>query len=922
MDQATVFTKTAKGITQVNQRSASLPKDLMKVLKMIDGKSSFSKILEKSELDKAALEKALNALTRDGFARVFETRKDEALFDSDDDFDFTSPKKHPGATQRVVASSANDISELVRQQDRTDVDRKAKEQAHEAARVKAKSETELRAKLEAEARSKQEAESRAMEQARRAKEASERARLELEVKLREEEARNKALAEQHARLTSEQKAHQDEESRRLVQLRAKAEQEAKALAEARARAEAEAEALARARAEAETAAKRKAKEATSAEAELKARLKDEIESRIRSEMEELLRNEYEEKTRAEMQSQIMAEAKLAAQAELEERLREERETLANAEREARIRAERESRERADHEAKLRAEAEARAAAETEARMRAEEEVRRAREEAHARAREHAETSRRLEEERRAKIEAEARAQVESEQRARRERELSATIAAERRAKETIAEDVRVKVQAELEADLEKKAQSEGKAQARAYMEAKAKAELDEDERLRGEQARKAKEIADILRTKVEPDQEFVSDKPAKRRSRRRTSPLKPLVYGAAALFILAVGLLHVVPMRAYSAKVERAMSVWLHDDVAIGAVTFRLWPSPHLKVEDVAVGKLLDAKAAHGRIYLDLTTLFSDRLAINSLEFEDVRLTSEAVKRIPTWGRPEGKEEAGGIDTIVLRSVRMDVKPAIEPFNANLTFTRKGDLRQATLTSNAGWTAAVKPAEGGMDIDFNAHNWTPPVGMPVQFAEASAKGTLVDAGLVIPQFEGTVFGGKVAGAMKVSWNGGGVHLESDFGVQKMNAQELISSFTKDISVTGRLEGDFKLTADGAGPDTVLEAPRVQGKFRVMDGSISNVDLVAVMQSSEAGQRAGVTKFAELSGDFGAAEHKSAFTKVNLQGGLLRGNGAVDVHPNSTLAGRVSLEIRSQVAQDRGAFAITGTVSRPVIRRGG
>ena len=45
MDKATVFTKTAKGITQVNQRSASLSKDLMKVLKLIDGKSNFGQLL-------------------------------------------------------------------------------------------------------------------------------------------------------------------------------------------------------------------------------------------------------------------------------------------------------------------------------------------------------------------------------------------------------------------------------------------------------------------------------------------------------------------------------------------------------------------------------------------------------------------------------------------------------------------------------------------------------------------------------------------------------------------------------------------------------------------------------------------------------------------------------------------------------------
>src|ERR1700674_820706 len=262
MGRNTVYTKTAKGITQVNQRSASLSKDLMKVLKLIDGKSNFGQLLEKAEVDKGSLEKALTTLAKDGFARVFETRKEEAdpFAPAEDDFDFTAPNKLPASTQRVGAGAANDIGELVRQQDKTEADKRAREQAHEAARAKAKVEAESRAKLEAEARSKAEAEKNAMEQAQRAKEASERAKAELETKMREEETRRKALAEQQQRLTVEQKAKEEAESRRLAELRVRAEKEAKALAEARARAEAEAQALAGARVEADAAAKKQAEE--------------------------------------------------------------------------------------------------------------------------------------------------------------------------------------------------------------------------------------------------------------------------------------------------------------------------------------------------------------------------------------------------------------------------------------------------------------------------------------------------------------------------------------------------------------------------------------------------------------------------------------------------------------------------------------
>ncbi|MGZ5042220.1 MAG: hypothetical protein ACXWBQ_15870, partial [Usitatibacter sp.] len=934
MDRTTVYTKTAKGITQVNQKSASLSKDLMKVLKLIDGKSNFGQIMEKADMDQASLTKALNALNKDGFARVFQVRKEEAdPFGPEDDFDFTAPGKMPVSTQRVIPGAANDISELVRQQEKADAAKKAASQAQDAARAKAKTETESRAKLEAEARAKAEAEQKAMEQARRAKEASERARLELESKMREEEARKAAMLQQQAKLTEAQKAKEEEEGRRLAELRVRAEKEAKALAEARARAEAEAQAMAAARAAADVAAKKQAAEAQNAEAQLKARLKEEIEARMRAEMEDLLKTDVEEQTREQMKAEIMAEARLAAKAELEERLKEERETLHRAEIEARTKAEAESRARADQEAKLRAEAELRAAAETQARIKAEEESKRlrqqaeeeakrranaearARQEAEARAKEQLEVNARMEAEkrasaaaveveRRAKYEAEARAKIEAEESERRHRELEESLEAERkskqeaeararieaRARETIAEDTRAKVQAEIEGDMEKRAQIEGKAQAKAYMTAKAKAEQDEDERIRAEQTKKAREIADILRTRVEPDDQAPESAPAKRARRgRKKGMLKTVVFSLAFSLLLAIGLLHIIPLRSIAVKVEQSLAAWLHDDVTIASLTFRLLPSPHLRVENVAVGKLLDAKASTGRIYLDLPTLFSERVSINSVDLDGVTLSNDAVKRIPKWGNPEGKSSVGAIDSIRLRGVKLDVKPAVDPFDANLSFGRDGALRLATL-AGAGWTLVAKPAQKGMDLDFSARNWTLPVGAPIQVSDASVKGTLEGTEILVPEFEASVMEGKVNGTLRVSW-ASGVKLDSDLALAKLDARSLLGVFTRDIAVTGRIDGNFNVSAEGPTLETLFQSPRAQGKFRIVDGSVSNVDLVAVMQSDSSGQRAGVTKFQELTGEYAGADHRASYRQVGLQGGVLRGSGSFEVAPNSALAGR-------------------------------
>ncbi|MBK6982170.1 MAG: hypothetical protein IPH30_12175 [Betaproteobacteria bacterium] len=1006
MDNSTVFTKTAKGITQVNQRSASLSKDLMKILKLVDGKSTFAQILDKAELDKPVLEKAMNTLIKDGFARIFETRKQVDPF-GEDDFDFTAPGKLPGQTQRVVAAAALDISELSRQQEKAETDKKARENAQVAAREKAKVQAQARATAEADAKAKAEAEMRAMEQARRAKEASDRAKADLEARAREEELRRKALAEQQAKLAAEQKAKEEAEKRHLTELRAKAqaeadararaeleakvreeearnlkaveqqaraaaaekakqdaenqrgaearekaEAEARGLAEARARAEAEAQALAKARAQAEAAARRQAQEAVASEQELKARLKEEIEARIRGEMETLLRDEIEEKARAEMQAQIMEEARLAARAELEERLQIEREALQKAELEMRVQAEGAARERADKEAKLRAEAEARAVAETAAREKAEEEARRLRRlEAQARgqaeaaarekdetaslaARERAESAARLDAERKAKIEAEARAMVEAEERERREKELGGRIDSERKAREeaemrarieakareTVEETTREKVKAEIEGDMTRRAELEGKAQAKAYMRAKEQAEFDEDNRIRADQEKKAREIADVLRTKVEPDVEEAAT-PVRRRPRKKVKWVRNIAVSLAAILVIGVGLLHVVPLRGYANKLEKGIAGWLHDDVSISNLKFSLIPAPHFKIEGFTVGKALDAKATHGRVFVDIAALVGERVVVNRLELENVSITGDAPRRILTWGAVAGKKAAAEIESVRLRNVKLDVKPEVRPFDVVLSFGRDGTFRNASLSGEGKWNATIRPRDAEYDVNFTARSWALPMGAAVPVGEVSAKGVLTPNDITFSEFEADVLEGKVNGTLKVSW-GPTVKLVSDLSLARVRADQLVGAFTPDIAVTGKVEGNFALSSEAPSLAAILEAPRIQGKFTLANGSVSNADLVAAMQSPDAAGRAGVTKFAELTGEFGTADGRASYRNLNLQGGVLRGGGSIDIAANGALSGRLSVEIRSNVAQDRGGFSVSGTVAKPILRRGG
>ncbi len=204
---------------------------------------------------------------------------------------------------------------------------------------------------------------------------------------------------------------------------------------------------------------------------------------------------------------------------------------------------------------------------------------------------------------------------------------------------------------------------------------------------------------------------------------------------------------------------------------------------------------------------------------------------------------------------------------------------------------------------------------------PVTRALVERMGDLFVEAIIAPEFEADAMEGKVNGTLQVGW-GGAIKLASDLSLARVKADQLMPAFTKDIAVTGKIEGNFAVSAEAPTVAALLATPKVQGKFRLTDGSVSNADLVAAMQSPDAAGRAGVTKFAELTGEFSAADGRAAYRALNLQGGVLRGGGGIDVGANGQLGGRLSVEIRSNVAQDRGAFSVTGTVAKPILRRGG
>ena len=71
MELHAIFTKTPRGITEVKTRAAKLPRNLLSILALVDGKSTLDRLLRESKLAETKFCQAISRLEEEGFIKVF-----------------------------------------------------------------------------------------------------------------------------------------------------------------------------------------------------------------------------------------------------------------------------------------------------------------------------------------------------------------------------------------------------------------------------------------------------------------------------------------------------------------------------------------------------------------------------------------------------------------------------------------------------------------------------------------------------------------------------------------------------------------------------------------------------------------------------------------------------------------------------------
>lgn len=110
MDKTSVFSKTGKAVLLLKHKAHHLPQPLVRVLGLIDGKTTLAGLVARSELHEVELYSVLKALSDDGFIREVAISVIVAAPLTVASRDIRMPEGDLDFTQTLGKESATDLS--------------------------------------------------------------------------------------------------------------------------------------------------------------------------------------------------------------------------------------------------------------------------------------------------------------------------------------------------------------------------------------------------------------------------------------------------------------------------------------------------------------------------------------------------------------------------------------------------------------------------------------------------------------------------------------------------------------------------------------------------------------------------------------------------------------------------------------------
>src|SRR5262249_17685032 len=380
--------------------------------------------------------------------------------------------------------------------------------------------------------------------------------------------------------------------------------------------------------------------------------------------------------------------------------------------------------------------------------------------------------------------------------------------------------------------------------------------------------------------------------------------------GALALIALVVSLLHIVPLSV--GGTEKLLTEQLQEPVSIGALRFAAFPSPHLTVQRIFIGKGQDAMIEAATVPASPLALFRDRKHFDEVRLSGVTIDQDVVPRMAGWTKSKSGERSLQIDRLEMSGLRValrDVK--LRSLGATITLGKDGAFKKMVLREPPLRVDFPPAGDQGWQADLKGKGWRPPLGLGMEFSDLSGSARITSGQAVVSGFDGTLYNGSVKGEATIKW-GSNINAEGRFNVKGSDLGQLLPAMASAFSASGALDTNATFASEGQTPGELLAAPRVNATFTLRKGTINNVDVMRALQAP--GRTSGKTQFDEITGEAQVEGNRIAYRNLRLNSAPMQASGAIDVLPNSDLSGRITVQVGTRTTTvARGTLNVGGSV---------
>jgi hypothetical protein len=394
---------------------------------------------------------------------------------------------------------------------------------------------------------------------------------------------------------------------------------------------------------------------------------------------------------------------------------------------------------------------------------------------------------------------------------------------------------------------------------------------------------------------------------------------------AGGLLLVALLVPFLVPLRSYLPELSELASQKIGQPVTIGDLRLQILPTPRLALYGVKVGKAAPLQIDKLRVVPELLSLFGEHRAIRLIRADGVRMreaTLGMLDKLLKSKQPKGGAAPVRIEGIELRDVAFEHHAMKVPqFDLWVNLSESYAPVSATFrTVDRALEARLVTDElGRTRVTLDARKWKLPFpAMPLMFDSLRATGTLQRSRLELQQIAGYLYGGTLAGSMRLDWHRNW-HLGGKADIAGVDLLPLLKDLRKPAKLSGRLDARVVFssnarTAGLLGNALVLDAPA-----EVKGGAWHGVDLArAAAQPLGKPSDGGATPFEELRCDVALRGKTIRLEQICARSPTLVAGGRAEVAADQALSGRLDVSVAKTGGIVGVPLALGGTVSEPSV----